>query len=81
MTESASCRMALRVPGSSQQRRLALEMSDQGGQDKNRKVRTVGWVGNSTKSGLLANIASVSRNLRFSATHYGSSTFYALRGE
>jgi hypothetical protein len=81
MTESASCRMALRVPGSSQLRRLALEMSDQGGQDKNRKVRTVGWVRNSARSGLFANIASVSRNLRLSRTRYRRSTFSTLRSE
>jgi hypothetical protein len=81
MAESASCRMRLLALGSLQLWSWALETSDRGGQDKNRKVRTVGWVGNSAKSGLLANIASVSRNLRFSATRYGSSTFYTLRSE
>ena len=42
MTEGASCRMALRVPGSSQLRRLALETSDREGQDKaNWRSRTL----------------------------------------
>jgi hypothetical protein len=59
--------------------RWALGGSDRGGQDKSRKVRTVGWVRDSAKSGLLANIASVSRNLRFSATHYRRSIFNTLR--
>ena len=48
-------------------------------QDKNRKVRTVGWVRNSAKSGLLANIASVSCNSHFSTTRYRRSTFDTLR--
>ena len=57
MTENASCRNPLRAPGSLQLGNWAQETSDRGGQDKNRKVRTVGWVRNSAKSGLLANIA------------------------
>ena len=57
----------------------ALGTSDRGGQDKNRKVRTVGWVRNSARSGLLANIASVSRNLHFSTTRYRRSTIDTLR--
>ena len=55
--------------------------TDRGWQDKNRKVRTVGWVRNSAKFRLVRNIARVSRNLRFSATHYRPSTFYTLRSE
>jgi hypothetical protein len=51
------------------------------GQDKSRKVRTVGWVRNSAKFRLVRNIARVSRNLRFSATHYRRSTFDTLRSE
>ena len=46
----------------------ALGTSDRGGQDKSRKVRTVGWVRNSAKSRLFANIARVSRNLPISAS-------------
>jgi hypothetical protein len=50
-------------------------------QDKSRKVRTVGSVGSSAKFRLVRNIARVSRNLRFSATHHRRSTFYTLRSE
>jgi hypothetical protein len=55
--------------------------SDRGGQDKSRKVRPVGWMRNSAKFRLSRNIARVSRNLRFSATHYRPTTFYTLRSE
>ena len=81
MTESASCRMPLRVLGSLQLGNWPLETSDRGGQDKSRKVRSVGWVRNSAKFRLVRNIARVSRNLRFSATHYRPTTFYTLRSE
>jgi hypothetical protein len=81
MTESASCRMPLRVLVSLQLGNWPLETSDRGGQDKSRKVRTVGWVKNSAKFRLVRNIARVSRNLRFPATHYPLTTFYTLRGE
>ncbi len=66
MTESASRRMRLRALGSLQLCSWALETSDRGGQDKNRKVRTVGSVRNNIKSRLTANIANVSCNLPFS---------------
>jgi hypothetical protein len=59
--------------------RWALGTSDRGGQDKSRKVRSVGCVRNSAKSGLLANIASVSCNLGFSITRYRRSTFNTLQ--
>ena len=42
MTESASCRNPPRAFGSLQLGSWALETSDRGGQDKARKVRTVG---------------------------------------
>jgi len=74
-------RKSPRVPRVSWLGSWALGTSDRRGQDKNRKVRTVGWVRNSARSGLFANIASVSRNLRFSATHYRPTTFYTLRSE
>jgi hypothetical protein len=51
------------------------------GQDKSRKVRTVGRVRNNAKSRFVQNIARLSRNPRFSATHYRPSTFYTLRSE
>ena len=66
MTESASCPKPLRVLGSQQLGDWAQKTSDRGGQDKNRKVRTVGSVRNSFKSRLTANIANVSCNLPFS---------------
>lgn len=43
MTMNASCRMPLRGLGSLQLANWALGASDQQGQDKARKVRTVGW--------------------------------------
>ena len=79
MTESASCRMPLRVHGSVQLGDWALGMSDRGGQDKSRKVRTVGWVRNSAKFRLVRNIARVSRNLHFSTTRCRRSTIDTLR--
>jgi hypothetical protein len=81
MTNSASFRMSPRVLGSLPLGDWALGTSDRGGQDKSRKVRTVGWVRNSAKFRLVRNIARVSRNLLFSATHYRPSTFDTLRGE
>jgi hypothetical protein len=43
MTESASCRNPLLVPGSLQLGNWAKQTSDRGGQDKAPKVRAVGW--------------------------------------
>ena len=54
---------------------------DRGWQDKSRKVRTVGWVRNSARSGLFGNIASLSRNLHFSTTRYRRSTIDTLRND
>ena len=81
MPESAFCHKPLRVLGSLQLGNWAQETSDRGGQDKSRKVRTVGWVRNSAKFRRFRNTASVSRNLRFLATHYRPTTFYTLRSE
>ena len=81
MTERPSCRMPLRVLGSLQLGNWALGTSDRRGQDKSRKVRAVGWVRNSDKFRLVRNIAKVSRNLRFSATHDRPTTFNTLRGK
>ena len=81
MTETVSCHNRLRAFGSLQLWNCALWTSDRVGQDKNRKVRTVGWVRNSAKFRLFRNIARVSRNLRFSATHYRPTIFYTLRSE
>jgi hypothetical protein len=77
----ALCRKPLRALARSKLMRWALGGSDRGGQDKNRKVRTVGWVRDSTKSALFANVATASRNLHFSTTRYRCSTFSSLRSE
>jgi hypothetical protein len=81
MTGSAFRCKLLRALGSLQLGNWARETSDRGGQDKSRKVRTVGWVRNSAKFRLVRNIARVSRNLRLSATHYRPTTFCTLRSE
>ena len=81
MIASVSCRNPFCALGSLQFGNWAQGTSDRGGQDKSRKVRTVGWVRNSAKFRLVRNIARVSRNLRFSATHYRPTTFYTLRSE
>jgi hypothetical protein len=81
MTAIALCRKQLRGLARSKLMRWALGGSDRGGQDKSRKVRTVGWVGSSAKFRLVRNIARVPRNFRFSATHYRHSTFYTLRSK
>jgi hypothetical protein len=81
MTAIALCRKPLRGLARSKLMRWALGGSDRGWQDKSRKVRTVGWVRNSAKFRLVRNIARVSRNLRFSATHYRPTTFDTLRSE
>ena len=79
MTGIAFCREPLPAPARSKLMRWALRGSDRGGQDKNRKVRTVGWVRNSAKFGLVAHIAKFSRNLDLSTTRYRRSTIDTLR--
>jgi hypothetical protein len=49
MTAFALSRECLRIPGKFRLGGWALGTSDRGGQDKSRKVRTVGWVRNSAK--------------------------------
>jgi hypothetical protein len=78
MTAFAFSREWLRIFGKFRLGGWALGTSDRGGQDKSRKVRSVGCVRNSAKSGLFANIASVSRNLHFPTTRYRRSTFDTL---
>jgi hypothetical protein len=70
MTAFAFSREWLRILGKFRLGGWALGTSDRGGQDKNRKVRTVGSVRNSIKSRLTANIANVSCNLPFSTTRH-----------
>jgi hypothetical protein len=79
MTAIALCRKPLRGLARSKLMRWALGGSDRGGQDKSRKVRTVGWVRNSAKFGLVPHIAKVSRNLDHSTTGYRRSTIDTLR--
>jgi hypothetical protein len=78
MTENASCRNPMCFLGSLRLEDWGQETSDRGGQDKSRKVRTVGSVRNIAKSGLFANIATFSRNLDLSTTRYLRSTFDTL---
>jgi hypothetical protein len=79
MTGIGFCRKPLPALARSKLMGWALGGSDRGGQDKSRKVRTVGWVRNSARSRLFANIASVSGNLHFSTTCYRRSTIDTLR--
>jgi hypothetical protein len=79
MTGIAFCRKAPPAMARSKLMSWALGGSDRGGQDKSRKVRPVGSVRNSARSGLFANIASVSRHLHFSTTRYRRSTIDTLR--
>jgi len=78
MTRTAFCRKSPRVPRVCWLGSWALGTSDRGGQDKNRKVRTVGSVRNSIKSRLTANIANDSCNLLFSTTRHQRSSFGTL---
>ncbi len=63
MIRTAFCRKSPRVPRVCWLGNWALGTSDRGGQDKSRKVRTVGSARRSSKSRLAANIASVFCNL------------------
>jgi len=81
MTGIAFCRKPPPALARSKLMRWALGGSDRRWQDKSRKVRTVGWVRNSAKFRPVRNIARLSRDLRFSATHYRRSTFGTLRSE
>jgi hypothetical protein len=78
MTGIAFCREPLLALARSKLMRWALRGSDRGGQDKSRKVRTVGSVRNSAKFRLVAHIAKFSRNLVLSTTRYLRSTFDTL---
>ena len=79
MTAFAFSHEWLRILGKFRLGGWALGTSDRGGQDKNRKVRTVGSVRNSAKFRLVAHIAKFSRNLDLSTTRYLRSTFDTLR--
>jgi hypothetical protein len=79
MTAFAFSREWLRILGKFRGGKWAQGTSDRGGQDKSRKVRTVGSVRNSAKFRLVAHIAKFSRNLDLSTTRYLRSTFDTLR--
>jgi hypothetical protein len=78
MTESASCRNPLLVPGSLQLGNWAKQTSDRGGQDKARKVRAVGRLEDGSNFNHAPNIAKVQRTLRFSTTRDRTTTFGTL---
>jgi hypothetical protein len=79
MTAFAFSRERLRILGRFRLGGWALETSDRGGQDKSRKVRTVGLVRNSAKFRIMANIVNVSRNLHFLIMRYWRLTFDTVR--
>ncbi len=78
MTESASCRMPLRVLGSLQLGNWPLETSDRGGQDKARKVRAVGRLEDGSNFNQVPNIAKIQRTFPFPTTRYWITTFDTL---
>ena len=78
MTNSASCRMPLRVLGSLQLGDWARETSDRGGQDKARKVRAVGRLEDGSNFNHAPNIAKILCTLPFSTTRYRTTTFDTL---
>jgi hypothetical protein len=79
MTESASCRMPLRVLGSLQLGNWPLETSDRGGQDKARKVRAVGCGRLERRiPAIPQTLCSTRRNLRFLVKCYCRSAFDTL---
>jgi hypothetical protein len=75
----ALCRKPLRALARSKLTRWALGGSDRGGQDKSRKVRPVGWLGNVNKFKHAPNIAKILRNLSFAIGYCSSSVFDTLR--
>ena len=78
MTNSASCRMPLRVLGSLQLGNWALGTSDRGGQDKARKVRAAGRLEDGSNFNHAPNIAKILSTLPFSTTRYPTTTFDTL---
>ncbi len=78
MTESASCRMPLRVLGSLQLGNWAQETSDRGGQDKARKVRAVALLEDGSNFNQAPNIAKIQRTFPFPTTRYWITTFDTL---
>jgi hypothetical protein len=79
MTKSAFFRMPLRDHGSLQRGNWALRTSDRRGQDKSRKVRPVGWVGDRSNFNKTPNIAGNQHNFSFLIELCFHSAFDTLR--
>jgi hypothetical protein len=80
MTGITLCREPLCVPGRPMPGKWVLEGSDRGGQDKSRKVRPVGRLGNASKFNHTRNIAKTRHNLPFLLARCSSSVFVTLGG-
>ena len=78
MTGRAFCRKPLRAPGSPELGSWVLERSNRRGQDKSRKVRTVGSMRNRAKFRLAPHIANTRCNLHFATTRCPHSSFHTL---
>jgi hypothetical protein len=78
MTNSASCRMPLRVLGGVQLGDWARETSDRGGQDKSRRVRPVGRLEDGSNFNHVPNIANIQRTLPFLIARCSLSVFDTL---
>ena len=78
MTGIAFYRVPLRIPGRPKPGNWVLEGSDRGGQDKSRKVRPVGRLGNASKFNYAPNIAKTRHNLQFLLARCFCSLFVTL---
>ena len=79
MTRTAFCRKSPRVPRVCWLGSWALGTSDRGGQDKSRKVRPVGWLGNVSNFNHAHNIAKNWHTLQILPGRCSSSVFDTLR--
>jgi hypothetical protein len=79
MTGIAFCRNPSRAIESLKLGKLVLGISDRGWQDKSRKVRPVGRLGNACNSNHAPNIAKIRHNLPFFPGCCSSSVFDTLR--
>jgi hypothetical protein len=79
MTGIALCREPLRVLGSPKPGKWVLDGNDRGGQDKSRKVRPVGRLGNASQFNHTRNIAKIRRNLPFLIGRCSFAAFVTLR--
>ncbi len=79
MTEIAFCCRPSEVLAGRKVIGMAQGEVDRGWQDKSRKVRPVGRLGNVSKFKHAPNIAKIQRNLSFAIGHCFSAVFDALR--